>query len=86
MTQEIMTIDAKTVLVVDDDPCLRKLMALCLGQRGCLALVAQDGDAALRIAKRYPDPIDLLITDIRMPRPRRTALPRAGITIPVELL
>ena len=62
-----MTIDATTVVVVDDDPCLRELMARCLEQRGCLVIVAQDGREALRIIERYPDPIDLLISDVIMP-------------------
>ena len=62
-----MTIDATTVVVVDDDPCLRELMGRCLEQRGCLVIVAQDGREALRIIERYPDPIDLLISDVIMP-------------------
>ena len=39
-----------------------------MGQSGDLLRRASDGHEALEISRKYPDPIDLLITDQQMPR------------------
>lgn len=59
--------DDQTILIADDDPMLLELMGQFLETRGWLALVAGDGEEALRIVNHYPDAIDLLITDVVMP-------------------
>ena len=55
-----------TVLVVDDEPDVRTLVAEILRGAGYLVLVAPDGDAALALLERSPR-IDLLVTDVVMP-------------------
>ncbi len=60
--------DTKTVLLVDDDPVLRRFMGRFLEDRKWVLLVARDGAEALQISERYPDRIDLLVTDVVMPR------------------
>lgn len=57
----------ETILLVDDDADLRLVTQLVLEQRGYRVLTADDGTKALRIAKEYPGPIHLLLTDLLMP-------------------
>jgi CheY-like chemotaxis protein len=55
-------------LLVEDDELLRRVIARSLGDRGHRVLVACDGEDALAIAARHDGPIDLMITDVIMPR------------------
>jgi CheY-like chemotaxis protein len=55
-----------TVLVVDDEPDVRTLVAEILRGAGYLVFVAPDGDAALALLERSPR-VDLLVTDVVMP-------------------
>ncbi len=57
-----------TILFADDMEEIRKLSCAALQQRGYTVLAARDGFEALFLAREYRDPIDLLITDIMMPR------------------
>jgi two-component system, cell cycle sensor histidine kinase and response regulator CckA len=59
-----------TVLLAEDDDGVRALAELVLCRYGYTVLSARDGEDALRIADRHPGPIDLLVTDIVMPRMR----------------
>jgi len=56
-----------TLLLVEDEPDLRKLTRLVLEQNGYKVLEALNGREALRVAEQHPGPIDLLITDVVMP-------------------
>jgi CheY-like chemotaxis protein len=58
---------AKTILVVDDDPDVRELSVLFLGEFGYNVLEAGDGEEGLALLREHPE-IDLLFTDIVMPR------------------
>ena len=55
------------VLVVDDRPDVRSLVVAALELDGCRVLEAADGEEALRVASEFEGPIDLLLTDLRMP-------------------
>lgn len=55
------------ILVVEDEPGIRRFMVSCLEQAGYGVVSAGDGMEALEAAQRLPV-IDLLITDIVMPR------------------
>ena len=57
----------KTILLVDDEPSLRYLMALVLQSRGYRVLQAGSGAEALEAWKWHAPRIDLLFTDIVMP-------------------
>lgn len=57
----------ETILVVDDDVDLRSVTTSVLEQDGYQVLAAADGLEALEIARTYPGPIHLLITDLVMP-------------------
>ena len=54
------------ILVVDDDPHIRDLLAFALGKAGMTVAEAGDGEAAA--AAIAADPPDLAILDINMPR------------------
>ena len=56
----------RTVLVVDDSPTVRKLVAMTLEKRGFTVVAAFDGVAAIKeIATHNPD---LILMDVTMPR------------------
>jgi two-component system cell cycle sensor histidine kinase/response regulator CckA len=58
---------AKTILVVEDDSILRELLRQYLDMQGFTILLAGCGDEALAAAASYAGPIDLLLSDFRMP-------------------
>jgi CheY-like chemotaxis protein len=57
-----------TVLVVDDESSLRRLVARRLTTEGYRVLEAGDGIEALALLQKPESDIRLVITDIRMPR------------------
>jgi len=58
----------ETILVVEDEALVRDVTRAMLARRGYRVLVASDGEHALRVAAEYFGPIDLLLTDVIMPR------------------
>lgn len=58
----------RSVVVVDDEPGLRRLLVMLLGRDGGFTVVAEAGDGveALEAARRH-DP-DLLLLDLGLPR------------------
>jgi two-component system response regulator MprA len=56
----------RRVLILDDDPVVRALVAAVLGERGFRAREAADGAEALGLLAREP-PFDLIVLDLRMP-------------------
>ncbi len=57
-----------TVLLVEDDEAVRRLARHILAERGYRVLEAEGGPAALELAARYTGPLDVLVTDVVMPR------------------
>jgi len=58
----------ETVLVVEDEPALRRLISVSLEKRGYTVLAAEDGSEAIRILENNPGEIDLVVSDIMMPK------------------
>jgi PAS domain S-box-containing protein len=56
-----------TILVVEDDPTVRKLVTGILQRNGHTVLTATDGASALAIVGTSPEPIQLAIMDVVMP-------------------
>lgn len=57
----------ETILLVEDEPSVRRLVRIILEQRGYCVLEAESGEAALRLCRGHEGPIHLLLTDVRMP-------------------
>ena len=57
----------ETILLAEDEPGLRDLVRRVLSRQGYTLLEASNGLEALALARRYPDRIDLLLTDVVMP-------------------
>jgi two-component system, cell cycle sensor histidine kinase and response regulator CckA len=57
-----------TVLVVEDDETVRRMTVRALGEAGYGTLEAGDGQDALDLVRERPDPPDLVVTDLGMPR------------------
>jgi PAS domain S-box-containing protein len=58
---------SETVLLAEDDPLVRSLVAEVLRESGYRVLEAADGEEALRVASAAPEGIDILVTDLVMP-------------------
>jgi two-component system, cell cycle sensor histidine kinase and response regulator CckA len=57
----------KIVLVVDDEPEIRKLVSAMVTQFGYTVLTADSGEHALTLYKNQQTPLELLITDVVAP-------------------
>jgi PAS domain S-box-containing protein len=58
----------ETILLVEDEDEVREVLVQILMKKGYQVLAACSGDEALTIAKRHSGPLDLLLTDVTMPR------------------
>jgi two-component system cell cycle sensor histidine kinase/response regulator CckA len=58
----------RTILVVDDEPAVRLLATRILEERGYSVIEASDGSDALALLESMAEPIDLVISDVVMPR------------------
>lgn len=55
-----------SVLVVDDDPCIREIVTAILSSQGYACSTAVDGAEAVDLLEKRP--VDVVVTDLRMPR------------------
>jgi CheY-like chemotaxis protein len=58
--------EKQTILVVDDEPEIRKLVTAMLTKAGYRVFTADTGENAVRMFKSHPD-TDLLLTDVVAP-------------------
>ncbi len=56
------------ILLAEDDPSVRRLVVTELTRRGFTVIEAEDGRGALEIFQREKDRVDVLVTDVVMPR------------------
>jgi CheY-like chemotaxis protein len=56
-----------TVLLVEDQPSIRRFATRVLEQLGCVVLQAADGREALAVLERHSAMIELLLTDVGLP-------------------
>lgn len=66
----------KTILIVEDDDAVRKLLCKILAAAGYNAIEARGGEDALLIAQLHEGRIDILLTDVGMPGMSGTELVR----------
>jgi two-component system cell cycle sensor histidine kinase/response regulator CckA len=71
----------EVVLVVEDEPLVRRLAVLGLRARGYRVLEAANGADAIEVALRAGDTIDLIVSDVMMPGMSGPALVRELATI-----
>jgi two-component system, cell cycle sensor histidine kinase and response regulator CckA len=57
----------ETILLVEDELVVRRLVAEILESNGYTVLQAGDGPSALELLRRHTGPLDLLVTDVVMP-------------------
>jgi len=57
----------ETILLVEDEPAVRKLFAQALTLSGYAVLEARNGQEAMKVFEQHGDQVDLLLTDMRMP-------------------
>ncbi|MEM6795084.1 MAG: response regulator, partial [Acidobacteriota bacterium] len=62
-----MSAQRHTVLVVEDEEAVRRLILGILSKYGYRVLEANGADAAMHVSRRHEGPIDLLLTDVVMP-------------------
>ncbi len=80
-------VGGETILLVEDSAALRELTKVILLREGYNVLEAEDGVAALELAREFSGVIHLLLTDVVMPRmrgpylAREIAAQRPGIAI-----
>lgn len=60
-----MSRDKETILIVEDDPNIARLLEVYLTQRGYAVLMAGRGEEALAICRATPP--DLIVLDVRLP-------------------
>ncbi|HWA56896.1 MAG TPA: ATP-binding protein [Gemmatimonadales bacterium] len=81
------SVQGVTTLVVEDEQLVRDLVCRTLRRAGYTVLVASNGEEALALSRATPDPIDLVVTDVVMPRmngselAQRLAAERPGIRV-----
>ena len=64
-TQEEQTGQFCTILVVDDDEAMRKLLADVLQEHGCRVIESESGKEALNVLKAVVP--NVIVTDLKMP-------------------
>ncbi len=63
-----VALTGRHVLVVEDEPLVRRAARRILEREGCHVLEASDGVAALELCEKTGAPIDLVVTDMVMPK------------------
>jgi CheY-like chemotaxis protein len=58
---------SETILLVEDEETVRRLVGKVLRASGYTVVEASSGEEAVQICRRFPDPIHLVITDMIMP-------------------
>jgi len=69
--------ERKQVLIVDDEPNLRKILSAQLSRDGYDVLTAEDGEQGLQLLREHH--IDLVVTDLKMPKVDGMTLLREAI-------
>ncbi|MBX3190622.1 MAG: sigma-54-dependent Fis family transcriptional regulator [Labilithrix sp.] len=75
--------EKKQVLIVDDEPNLRKILAAQLSRDGYDVMLAEDGEQGLAVLREHH--IDLVVTDLKMPKVDGMTLLREALREAPEL-
>ena len=80
-----VVVDRTTVLLVDDNDIVRQALAVLLELHNCIVLQAGDGQKALKLLKEEKQFINILITDMMMPKMSGTDLAAKARSLHPEL-
>ncbi|MEZ6031573.1 MAG: PAS domain S-box protein [Planctomycetaceae bacterium] len=67
LSRNTASVGSETVMIVEDEPAVLKLLRAILESNGYTVVSANDGPSALATAAAFPGTIDLLLTDVVMP-------------------
>ena len=67
LPQTTASVGSETIMIVEDEPAVLKLVRTILESNGFHVISATDGPSALATASHYAGKIDLLLTDVVMP-------------------
>lgn len=70
-----------TILVVEDDGSVRKLIAMILGNHGYHVIEAANGEEAVELFRQHSDDIDLLLLDVVLPKMNGKAVFDSAVAI-----
>jgi two-component system, cell cycle sensor histidine kinase and response regulator CckA len=56
------------ILLAEDEPVVRNMLRAIIQAEGYSFLVAGNGEEALALSRAYPGKLDLLLTDVKMPK------------------
>jgi two-component system cell cycle sensor histidine kinase/response regulator CckA len=56
------------ILLAEDDVLVQNVVRIVLESVGYFILTAENGEDALHISRKYPGPIHLLLSDVKMPK------------------
>lgn len=65
--EDPLCLDGKHVLLVEDEPVVRRLLEFFLAKLGCVVTPTADGRAALEAGATAETPFDLVVTDLVLP-------------------
>lgn len=68
LARGLPSVGTETILLVEDESGVRKLLHYVLVKKGYKVLEASDGNEALKLYREHGGKIDLLLTDVVMPR------------------
>jgi len=68
MHEPVRDPSAKTIMLVEDEPSIRRLLGTALRRCGYEVLEAANGQEAIASFAEHRDAVSLLITDVRMPQ------------------
>jgi CheY-like chemotaxis protein len=68
MVEQLPENPAKTIMLVEDEPSIRRLLGTALRRSGYTVLEAANGQEAIDSFAAHEDAVNLLITDVRMPQ------------------
>lgn len=67
-TTEILGLNSLRVLLVDDEPELRRIWSILLTRAGCVVTCAEDGEHAMETINEASGAFDLVLLDLNMPK------------------
>src|SRR5690348_2627547 len=60
--------DQSVILIAEDEVLVQNIVRITLESTGYFTLTAENGEDALLLSRKYPGTIQLLLSDVRMPK------------------